>query len=390
MSLDLAGVNVIDAGQAVPNTAILTDGTLTGDGVFDILMRTTKLHLMEEYDAGRITGVEYTTVYLGALNAVLAQAIKYISDHQQTTRTTAEIGLIRQQTVSELAKTDDTIPVGLGFNATSAIKGLVAEEKLLNAQKILLATTQVTVEEKNLVLTDQKIVTELSKTGDVIPVGYGLNTSSAIEGITGAERSKLSAETELTKQKVITELAGTSDSVITGYAKNTSATIGGIAKETLEKSAAERNRIAAEIELTKQKVMTELAGTSDTILSGYAKNTSTVIGGALKEAIAKSGAEVQLLKQKVVTELAQTDNTIPAGTGVSMNTAVTGVVGKQKELFTAQTNGFARDAEQKLTKLLIDPLIAQIAGDSGTLIPTGLANASLDAVITKAKTGIGV
>jgi len=96
------------------------------------------------------------------------------------------------------------------------------------------------------------------------------------------------------------------------------------------------------------------------------------------------------LDQKAVTELAQTDDTIPAGTGISTNTAVTGVVGKQKTLFTAQTDGFARDAEQKLTKIMVDPLVAQIAGDSNTVIPTELANTSLDAVITKAKTGIGV
>lgn len=338
MSLNLAEVSVVDAGQAVPNTGILTTGVVDGDGVFDILMKTTKLHLMEEYDAGRITGIEYSTVYLGALNAVLTQAIKYISDHQQTTKTTAEIGFIRQQTVSELSKTDDTLPTGLGFNATSAVKGLVAEEKLLNAQKISLAEKQVAVEEKNLILTDQKIVTELSRTDFDIPVGYGLNNSQYVEGLAGAERSKIEADTELTKQQV----------------------------------------------------MTELAGTSDTVLTGYAKNTSATIGGAAKKAIDKAQSEVMLLKQKVATELAQTDNTIPAGTGVSMNTAVTGVVGKQKDLFNAQTNGFARDAEQKLAKIMIDPLVAQIAGDAGTSIPTGLANPSLDTVLTKAKSGIGV
>jgi len=336
--INLEGVNVIDTALAIPNTDLLTDGLMDGTGVFDILIKTVKLHLMEEYDAGRISGKEYSTVYLGALSAVLQQSIQYIVNHQQTIKTTTEIGLLRQQTATELAKTDDTIPVGLGFNATSAIKGMVAEEKLLNAQKILHAEAQVASEEKNTILISQKIVTELAQTDEDIPVGYGINNSTEVTGLAKAERLK---------------------------------------KES-------------EIDLTKQKVLTELAATSDTVITGYAKNTSTTVGGLLKKQVDKAAAEVQLLNQKSVTELAQTDDTIPAGTGISTNTAVTGVVGRQKSLFLSQSDGFSRDAEQKLTKIMLDPLVAQIAGDAGTPIPTGLANTSLDAVLTKAKAGIGV
>ena len=142
-ALTLEGINVLDVGLIVPNTAILTSGLIEGDGVFDILMQTTKLHLMEEYDEGRITGKEYTTVYLGALNSVLQQSIAYIMNHQQTAKLTADIGLVRQQTVTELVQTDNDIPLGLGFNGDTLVEGLVAEQKLLNAQQILLATSQV-------------------------------------------------------------------------------------------------------------------------------------------------------------------------------------------------------------------------------------------------------
>jgi len=94
----------------------LTSETLSGTGAFDVLMRTTKLHLKAEYDAQRITGAEYATVYLGALTAVLQTSIQFLLNEQQAYRLAAEIGLIRQQTVTELTNTEDNIPVGLGFN----------------------------------------------------------------------------------------------------------------------------------------------------------------------------------------------------------------------------------------------------------------------------------
>lgn len=94
----------------------LTTSSLDGTGVFDILMRTTKQHLQREYQANRITGAEYAEVYLGALTAVLQNATQFLLNEQQVERLNVEIALTRQQIVSELANTDDSVPVGLGFN----------------------------------------------------------------------------------------------------------------------------------------------------------------------------------------------------------------------------------------------------------------------------------
>ena len=99
----------------------LTTVSVDGTGSFDVLMRATKLHLNEEYNAQRITGQEYATVYLGALAAVLQTATQFLLNEQQVHKINAEIGLTRQKTVTELANTDDNIPVGLGFNHVPAI-----------------------------------------------------------------------------------------------------------------------------------------------------------------------------------------------------------------------------------------------------------------------------
>jgi hypothetical protein len=94
----------------------LTEVAIDGAGAFDVLMRATKLHLKEEYEASRITGKEYSTVYLGALTAVLQTATQFLLNEQQVFKLSADIGLVRQQIVTELAQTDDNIPKGLGYN----------------------------------------------------------------------------------------------------------------------------------------------------------------------------------------------------------------------------------------------------------------------------------
>ena len=94
----------------------LTTVDLKGSGAFDVLMRATKMHLLEEYNASRITGSDYSTVYLGALVQVLQTATQFLMNEQQVHKINAEIGLIRQKTVTELAITDDNLPHGLGYN----------------------------------------------------------------------------------------------------------------------------------------------------------------------------------------------------------------------------------------------------------------------------------
>lgn len=119
-TLDLTNVEngVGGTEQKVLGTPVksLTTVELEGSGVFDKLMRAVKLHLRDEYDSQRITGNEYSTVYLGAMAAVLQTSTQFLLNEQQVNQINAEIGLIRQKTVTELANTDDNIPVGLGFN----------------------------------------------------------------------------------------------------------------------------------------------------------------------------------------------------------------------------------------------------------------------------------
>lgn len=98
--------------------------------------------------------------------------------------------------------------------------------------------------------------------------------------------------------------------------------------------------------------------------------------------ILKANQETALLSQKVVSERAQT-----TALGVDDNS----VLGKQKILYQAQTDGFKRDAEQKAAKLMADTWNVRRTTDEGTVADgTNLLNdASVGRAIGKLLTGIG-
>ena len=93
--------------------------------------------------------------------------------------------------------------------------------------------------------------------------------------------------------------------------------------------------------------------------------------------------ETALMSRKIVTEEAQT---------TAANIDATSVVGSQIALYTAQKDGFARDAEQKAAKLYFDTWNVRRTTDV-TVDPTTtnkLTDADVGAVAAKLKTGIGL
>jgi hypothetical protein len=68
---------------AVIEVADLTNGSVvnqewSGTGVFDTLMAAVNKNIELQYQKGRITGNDYSTVYLGAMQAVLGQSIEFL------------------------------------------------------------------------------------------------------------------------------------------------------------------------------------------------------------------------------------------------------------------------------------------------------------------------
>lgn len=102
----------------------------------------------------------------------------------------------------------------------------------------------------------------------------------------------------------------------------------------------------------------------------------------LMETKLKTAQETLLLTWKVTTEKAQTSDV-----GVSADS----VIGKQKVLYQAQSDGFARDAEQKTAKVMVDSWNVRRTTDEATTanVTNKLDDAAVGRAVEKLLTGVG-
>jgi hypothetical protein len=99
---------------------------------------------------------------------------------------------------------------------------------------------------------------------------------------------------------------------------------------------------------------------------------------------ARRVAEVALLEQRALTEQAQILDIVAGNT-------VLGTIGKQKALHQAQTAGFARDAEQKAVKIMMDSWgISKSVSHDAIDAPDGARNDDIEDLIIKLRQGIGI
>lgn len=97
-NITIPAVDLSDADFAAPDTvgnplygAIqpldmddLTTGIVDGAGAFDVVMTSTKAHLKEQYDKGRITGDQYTKAYIELSTAALNTALQFLLSKDTT------------------------------------------------------------------------------------------------------------------------------------------------------------------------------------------------------------------------------------------------------------------------------------------------------------------
>ena len=132
----------------------ITQGSVTGIGIFDKLMATVAAQLQAEFQADRITKSDYGQVYVSALNNTLGQAIQFLLTKDQAALQAATLAaqyekialekefiqsqiltdaaqraLINQKTVTEVAQTQDT-PMS---NTSTGYSGVVGKQNALYA-----------------------------------------------------------------------------------------------------------------------------------------------------------------------------------------------------------------------------------------------------------------
>lgn len=77
-------LNLLQSPPSKITTDNLTSRQPRGSGVFDAIMESFRNHLMEEYDAGRITGAEYTKAYIALSQAAIQSAVQFLLGKDQS------------------------------------------------------------------------------------------------------------------------------------------------------------------------------------------------------------------------------------------------------------------------------------------------------------------
>lgn len=151
-----------------------------------------------------------------------------------------------------------------------------------------------------------------------------------------------------------------------------------IAKIQLEQEELKKELIAAQVDKTKAETVNlgqELLNLQAQECLLKAQYDLTMVQKL------QTTAQTSLVNQKIATEKAQT-----VETGVDENS----VIGRQKSLYRAQTDGFQRDAELKAAKALIDTWSVRRTTDDATEAngTNMLSDAQIGRVVTKMLTGI--
>jgi hypothetical protein len=192
----------------------LTDSTNAdnGTGVFDKLIQSVEQHIESQYKAGRITGSDYSSVYLGSMQSVLSESVKFLLSEQQIEK---EVDLLNEQVISEqkkneagglidLEKKKNQEQIDLIISQTAAqYESIDASRKDTNRKNLLNSNQVIKIGKETELLTTQN--SELLLSG---VVDRELKTAQKIATASGAidNTNKANADVALTNSKEVDQI----------------------------------------------------------------------------------------------------------------------------------------------------------------------------------------
>lgn len=340
----------------------LTTGKLDGDGVLDVLLKTMREHLDREYKSNRINSNDYAGVYTRMMESYLGQAIQYSlakSTLALELKTKEEqlnlIKLQQQQVEAEIRKI--ATETATSMKQSALVDAQICQVKAQTENITKETRTKLPVEVANLTAQGVGIGLDNTLKGKQIDaVTYDLLTKAPAEvGAIIAQTAQTQAQTDnLTTQnsQIVAETARIvkETSLLDKDLLLKQSQLDIQAKEILLKQAQvdmqTKQVELAQYELT-YKTPAEVAGlTAQTNKTVYELNS--LMPAQLANTLAQTDGQVgqtALYAQKLITEKAQVDAT---------NVLPGSVLYLQNQQLEAQTKGYARDAEQKAAKILID------------------------------------
>lgn len=165
--------------------------------------------------------------------------------------------------------------------------------------------------------------------------------------------------------------------------------------QQIQQTATQTDQIRVQIKLSEQQIASmvkqdalvaaqTLGAQSQTALTDQNIINAKSQNNIINKQIDKLDQEIKVLEQKLYTEQAQVLDIVKGQ-------PVKGMIGKQKELYTAQKDGFKRDAEQKASKIYTDVWISLLS-TLGSADPeqAGFSNSNTARIMDKLRSGIGI
>lgn len=199
----------------------LTEGTVCGTGVFDVLMQAVKAHLKGEFEAGRIRGTDYANAMAISIGQVLSESTQYAT---QRAKLESELKILDAQLLDIKAGTKirdvefDIQEFNRDFKLPKELE-LMEKDLLLKESQLELAAKELLVKQNQIDLGIKELVIKEAQLGIaekelLIKEEQLLITKYELQYKLPADVSLITAQDGLYTQKIITEKAQVDNTIV--------------------------------------------------------------------------------------------------------------------------------------------------------------------------------
>lgn len=341
----------------------ITAAATEDHGTFDALMAGVAAHLDKQYKMNRITGDDYSKVYLALTEAAMSNAVQFVlqKDVTKWAALNAQLGAITARVLLETEKTK---------LATIHIEAMDAKTRYAQAKTAL-------------AISGVEHCSAQYRYDNLLPK-EDMAAQKQIDGLDIDNRTKtFNLATILPAQHLGLEL----DNDAKDYnLKNILPVEYRTAVFNLtEMLPAQRNMITEQTVGVEKDNLTKVFNLEQMLPAQLAMIEEQTIGVEKDNNIkvftldSMLPAQLALVEEQTEVQVAQTLDVRTDGQ------PVVGTLGKQKDLYTQQIESYQRNAETNAAKMFLDSWITQKTLDEGLEAPTALTNTSVNQVMNAIK-----
>lgn len=222
-------------------------------GVLDVLLRTMNNHLKEQYDAGRINGPEYATVYMELYGANLTNSVNYVVQRNRLKYELANLALegeLTEARIKEITENLKKVPLEMEM-----LTAQIAQTKLITTERIpaeilgVKASTALTDAQRDRVIEEMTLIPHQIEMLGKQMIQVDAETSLTLKNVDRVQQelAKIPIEIEILRNQV-----------------TNTATANTLLEKQVEAATLELGKIPKEIALVEAQTDSQKAGKAQT------------------------------------------------------------------------------------------------------------------------------